>query len=701
LRAIQSGEVDALVVSTNKGDRVFTLEGADQSYRILIEGMKEGAAMLSDDSTVLYCNNSFASVVKQPIEKIVGNNIRDIVFPTNMRWFEELLAEGRKGKGAKEKEITLQATDGSLIPTLMSVTSLEKDDLKITCLIVTDLTQHMEKELKRYTNSLEKEVTERKRAEEELRESEERWATTVSSIGDAVITTDLAGNVTFLNGVAEKLTGWSLAEASNKPLMKVFNIINEKSRKILDSPVNRILKEGTVVGLANHTILIRQDGKEVPIDDSGAPVRDKDGNFTGIVLVFRDITERKKAEEKTKQLFDAVQQEKDRLSSLVSSIPDEVWFADANKKFILANPAATREFNLDSSANIDVESMATRLEVYRPNGSKRPADESPPLRALKGEIVRNQEEIIKTPATGELRYRQVNSVPVKDSTGKIVGSVSVVRDITELKNAEKALEQAQVKLQEYSTSLERLVEERTMQLRDAERLAAIGTTAGMVGHDIRNPLQAIVGDLYLAKSDLAAMPEGEEKEGLRESLEEIEKNVGYIDKIVQDLQDFAKPLKPVAKETDLEELCQEVFFNNGIPENVDATYDVNVEVKKVVADPDILKRILSNLVNNAVQAMPKGGKLEVEAFLDAGQSVITVKDTGVGIPEEIKPKIFTPLFTTKSKGQGFGLAVVKRMTEVLGGTVTFESEVGEGTKFIVCLPPQELNGKWVFTKNKN
>ena len=106
----------------------------------------------------------------------------------------------------------------------------------------------------------------------------------------------------------------------------------------------------------------------------------------------------------------------------------------------------------------------------------------------------------------------------------------------------------------------------------------------------------------------------------------------------------------------------------------------------MISDPDMLKRILSNLMNNAVQAMPNGGKLEIKAFLDAADLLVTVADTGVGIPKDIRPKLFTPLFTTKSKGQGFGLAVIKRMTEALGGKVTFESKTGKGTKFILRFP---------------
>ncbi len=133
--------------------------------------------------------------------------------------------------------------------------------------------------------------------DESLRESEQRWATTLSSIGDSVIATNVSGEVTFMNKVAEHLTGWTLAEASGKPLKDVFHIINEKTRKEVESPLIKVLKFGVVVGLANHTILVRRDGTENPIDDSGAPIKDEDGKTTGVVLIFRDITERKKAEE--------------------------------------------------------------------------------------------------------------------------------------------------------------------------------------------------------------------------------------------------------------------------------------------------------------------------------------------------------------------------------------------------------------------
>jgi two-component system cell cycle sensor histidine kinase/response regulator CckA len=138
--------------------------------------------------------------------------------------------------------------------------------------------------------------------ENKLREREEWLSTILKSIGDGVIVTDEKGRVKFMNGVARSLTGWKEEEAAGQPLKKVFNIVNEETRKEVEDPVTKVFRKGVVVGLANHTVLIAKDGTEIPIDDSGAPVKDDEGNIIGVVLVFHDIIERKKAEEEQEKL---------------------------------------------------------------------------------------------------------------------------------------------------------------------------------------------------------------------------------------------------------------------------------------------------------------------------------------------------------------------------------------------------------------
>lgn len=280
-------------------------------------------------------------------------------------------------------------------------------------------------------------------------------------------------------------------------------------------------------------------------------------------------------------------------------------------------------------------------------------------RAISEKRAQRWEEITVYPS-GK-KYGEVTVAPLFDSSGRCLYLIGNVHDVTERKEMER-------------------------QLKDKERLAAIGTTAGMVGHDIRNPLQAIVSDLYLCRLDLAAMPDGKIKESVRESLDDIDKNVLYINKIVQDLQDYAKPITPEPKQVDIQSVIQDVLVKEAIPENIEASFVIGAEAEKTTTDPLLLKRILANIVNNAVQAMPKGGKLLIQTSKKTDTIVISVEDTGVGIPDEIKPKMFKPLFTSKSKGQGLGLAVVKRLTKALDGAVSFESEKNKGSKFMIELP---------------
>ena len=280
-----------------------------------------------------------------------------------------------------------------------------------------------------------------------------------------------------------------------------------------------------------------------------------------------------------------------------------------------------------------------------------------------------------------------NEIALTEYTNELTDvNDQLVREAAERKKAEVKQKTLQDQLEHYSKHLEALVEEKTKQLKDSERLAAIGQTAGMVGHDIRNPLQAIIGEVYLANSEIASLPDSEEKTNLLESLNMIKQNIEYMNKIVLDLQDFAKPLNPCPEETNIEQMIQELLTRNGVLANIQTEAKIESDARIITADSAYMKRILGNLVSNAVQAMPDGGKLTVYAHREKTAVVITVQDTGVGISEDAREKLFTPLFTTKAKGQGFGLAVVKRLTEALGGTVTFESQKGKGTTFTIILP---------------
>ncbi len=269
--------------------------------------------------------------------------------------------------------------------------------------------------------------------------------------------------------------------------------------------------------------------------------------------------------------------------------------------------------------------------------------------------------------------------PVKGKSGKVAGLVLSMIETTDRRKGQE-------KLREYATQMEHLAEERAKELTRAERMAAIGQTAGMVGHDIRNPLQAMAGELYLAKEELELLPDSEAKRNLQDSLSSIERNLFYIDKIVADLQDYTKPLKPNKDKVNAEKAIEEALLIVNIPSNLQVSINVENGFPNLTADMFMLKRVLINLIQNAVQAMPNGGALKIYARTQNSNALISVEDSGEGIPEEAKDKLFTPLFTTKSKGQGFGLAVVKRLVEAQDGKISFESQKGKGTTFTIQLP---------------
>jgi signal transduction histidine kinase len=229
-----------------------------------------------------------------------------------------------------------------------------------------------------------------------------------------------------------------------------------------------------------------------------------------------------------------------------------------------------------------------------------------------------------------------------------------------------------------------IIEDKTEEEQN-KRLSAIGATAGMVGHDIRNPLQAIEGDLYLLKDYLISMPPSQTKTDVTESIDEIDKNVSYINKIVADLQDYARQLNPEYAAVNFHDLAEDLIHNTCMPSNIEVTLKVAADFT-LKTDPTLVRRAITNLLINAIQAMPTGGKLEVKAQKTDTEAQITISDTGTGIPDEVKPKLFTPMMTTKAKGQGLGLAVLKRLIEALKGSITFESELDKGTEFIIRLP---------------
>jgi PAS domain S-box-containing protein len=240
-----------------------------------------------------------------------------------------------------------------------------------------------------------------------------------------------------------------------------------------------------------------------------------------------------------------------------------------------------------------------------------------------------------------------------------------------------------------------ITEHKAMEARlaEARRLATIGEAAAMVGHDLRNPLQAIITGVYLGRKGYESLPpeyaKVAEEHGLVKWLSLVEGEIEYMDKIVSDLQDYAVPLKPDRSQVNIAQLLKDVLSKTQIPSNVNLSVRVEEDLQLMI-DRSLMKRVFSNLITNAVQAMPEGGELTVDASKSDEEALVSFRDTGVGIPQEDFSKLFSPFFTTKAKGQGLGLAVCKRLVEAHGGEITVKSKLGEGATFTIRLPHRRL-----------
>jgi PAS domain S-box-containing protein len=280
------------------------------------------------------------------------------------------------------------------------------------------------------------ELSERKRAQEALAKSEKWLSTTLASVGDAVIATDMNGGVKFMNAVAESLTGWTRADAAGKSMDLVFDIVNKETRHPVENPVKKVFRDRKIVGLADHTLLLSKNGKEFDIEDSAAPILTDSGEGLGVVLVFRDITDKKRTEEETKR-------QKELLQLILASIADGVVVADSKGKFLLFNAAAEHVLGIGAT-EASPDKWSDQYGIYLPDTvTQYPADQLPLVRAMRGENVDAIELFIRNPQVPKGRLISINGRPLKSADGSVQGGVVVFHDMTERKRAEDALRQSE------------------------------------------------------------------------------------------------------------------------------------------------------------------------------------------------------------------------------------------------------------------
>ena len=621
--------------------------------------------------------------------------------------------------------------------------------------------------------------------QQRARQQAELMRVTLGSIGDAVITTDMQGRVVSLNAVAEALTGWTNSEASGQPLGEVFRIVDEETRKPLENPAANALRKNTVVGLANHAVLIGRDGVERFIDDSAAPIKDQNGRVSGCVLIFRDISQRRRWE----SLAAGRQIEARLLAAIVASSDDAIVSKSLDGIIQSWNDGAERLFGYTAE-----QAVGQHISLIIPPA--RIAEEEKIIASLKAGQRVDHFETERRRSDGQLLQVSLTISPIKDDAGNVIGASKIARDITERRRAEAERDRL-VTLVENSTDFigifdlegiplyvnpaglklvgladmdaarrrhhrdfffpedqahimdqffpavretghgETEVRFRNFQTHEARWMAykllklterggqSVGYATvsqdvterkrlddnlrklaadlaevdrrkneflATLSHELRNPLAPLRNMLEVLKRG--------NRETIGPAVDTMERQLGQLVRLVDDLLDLSR-----ITHNRIELRKTRVELASAIEQVVDASRPLaeesghRIEVKlsresiHVNADPVRLTQIVDNLLNNSCKYTPPGGTITVAAERDGNEAVITVADTGIGIPAANLASIFE-MFTQidgslerARGGLGIGLTLVKRLVEMHGGAIEAKSAgAGKGSEFVVRLP---------------
>jgi PAS domain S-box-containing protein len=551
----------------------------------------------------------------------------------------------------------------------------------------------------------------------ELEQQKEWFEVTLSSIGDAVITTDTQGHVTFMNPMAETITGWKRDDAFGLDLAKVFHVVDETTRQPATIPADAVLREGKTVVLANHRVLIARDGREIAIEDSAAPIRNTDGSIIGTVMVFHDVVEKRVAAEALREESRALeilnttgaaiaaQLEYDEVVRTVTDAATQLSGAQFGAFFYTRLDEEGQVFTLNYVSGADPQ-LFERFGHPRATPIFAPTFEGkPPIRI---------DDVTKDPRYGQwpphygmpkrhLPVRSYLAVPVISRNGSVIGglffghgtagvfterSERIVTGIAA--HAAIAIDNARL--------YEEAQREITSRQKAEEALLGVDRRKdqflALLAHELRNPLAPIRQAAGLWKQpDL-------DDEQLRWSQKVVERQSEHMSLLLDDLLDISR-----IKQGSLHLRKEWIELAGVIDAAIEAASPLikarNHELTVNITPPELhleadsvrLTQVFANLLNNAAKFTDPGGSIKLTATLIGEIVEVKVADTGIGIAVELQPQVFEIFFQSTAPidrvegGLGLGLALVKGITTLHGGDVSVKSDgLGSGTEFTVRLP---------------
>ena len=559
------------------------------------------------------------------------------------------------------------------------------------------------------------------RKSQELQQQREWFAVTLASIGDAVITTDTQGRVSFLNPVAEAMTGWSSAQANGEPLERVFQIVNEETRQPAENPVKRVLEQGKIVGLANHTALVSRSGRELAIEDSAAPIRDAKGAICGAVMVFHDVTGRRQAD---KALL-----EETRILELLNATGTAIAAQlDLQTLVQTMTDSATKLSGAAFGAffyNVSGPDGKSYL-LYTLSGAPREAFErfgmprNTPIfdPTFRGEASIRSGDITRDPRygtmaphhgmpKGHLPVRSYLAVPIVARSGEVIGGLflghpepNVFTERSERlilgMSAQAAIAMDNARLYEAAQNEIRRREQAEAALQETDRRK--DEFLATLAHELRNPLAPIRQAALISKTPAATEAQK------RWSHDVIERQVHHMALLLDDLLDISRVTRGTLElRTEMTELAAviDAAVETARPSIDSKRHALSIEIPDepliLAADPLRLAQVISNLLTNAAKYTDPQGRIRLRVEQESGAIIISVTDNGIGIPAEALERVFAMFSQVKSAqdrsdgGLGIGLALAKGLVDLHGGAIEARSSgIGRGSEFIVRLPARLL-----------
>jgi PAS domain S-box-containing protein len=683
--------------------------------RVLLNLLSDPAVIIDEKGYFLTVNDAFEEMTGISRRELIGKPFwnTSILTAESATTALENLKKQIQGAYVEPYEVCFMGKAGETRCTEVKGKKVSYAGLPANLVVFHDVTRRKEntRRLKEYSERMEVLVEEQVK---EIQDSEAKFRAISTCAIDAIFLFDEEDRITYWNPAAERIFGYTEKEIVGKQVNATLVPPHFREDHLKLTEKLSKVENNNSAGVIQEYSALRKDGTEFSIELSMTPLQ-LDGKSCSVAIA-RDVTERNRLQDRDSTFGELSY----RLVSRASSDEISYQVLDYAQRFT-HSPVGYVGYIDQKTGYLIVPAYTTTVLAQCKIENKTTVFKD--FRGLYGWSLSNRKSFftntpnadprsIGTP-TGHLLINRFLSVPALFE-GKLVGQIAVAnsdREYTEedVRLVESlaalyamALQRKHVEnqLQEYANSLEEKVAERTKQLEvtnnrlvRAERFAAIGELAGMVGHDLRNPLTAIKNAAYYLRVKQGSCLEDNRKK----MLSVIESAIAHADKIIYDLQEYSREMKLELANCSPQSILKEALTIIQIPDRV-KIIDETLEEPIIRADKAKMVRIFINLIKNAVDAMPEEGTLQVKSTRVNDNVEISFTDTGIGMPEETLAKLFSPLITTKARGMGFGLAICKRILEAHQGKITVQSVEGKGTTVTVAMPAEpEPKGERIET----